>query len=619
MAAEIVDFTKNFPPVGEPDWRDAVLKTLKGVDFGRLVTEIGDSIAVEPLYARQPDAEALTMRPAGSPWTIVQRVDHPDPDHAAAQALTDIDGGAGALEIVDAASPNAYGFGLNLTTDALGRVIRALPPGRIALRIAPGVACSGLADQVAAVITDTGLDMAQTTGSLGLDPIGGAAAVGETPADWQAPDGRLADLAAGALASGLPWRLFEADGRPYAAAGASAATELAAILATGIHYLRVLDHAGADGADLGAAIGLSAIADADQFLTLAKFRALRGLWRRVLDASGLDADNIYLHGQSSWRMMTRTDPHVNILRTTVAAFAAGLGGADSVTALPYTQAIGLPDGHARRIARNMQVILLEESNLHRVTDAGAGSGYVESLTREISERAWALLRKIEGRGGIVQALQDGYVQSLVGKNRDREDAEIAKRKHRLTGTSAFPNIDEAPASVLIPVDDRAGSDNADTAITPIRPQRMSAPFETLRDAARSLPGADGSGPTVFLANLGHLSDFTARASWAKNFFEIGGLAAPSNDGFQGLDALAAGFAASGARIAVLCGTDQAYDDQAKTAAASLTQAGAELVAMAGRPGDNAEALRAAGIDLFIYEGCDALDSLRLVHDCLAGR
>ncbi len=216
-------------------------------------------------------------------------------------------------------------------------------------------------------------------------------------------------------AQGFAGPFIAADGRIVHAAGGSPAQELAFALSSALAYFRALEAGGIALEQARAAISFRLAADADEFLSLAKFRALRLLWARIEEACGLAPKAARLHAASAWRMMSARDPYVNVLRGAMAAFSAGLGGADSVSVLPFTQAIGLPDSFARRLARNAQVILLEESNLGFVADPAAGAGAFEALTQALCETAWGLLQNLEARGGIVAALERGEFQAEVAK------------------------------------------------------------------------------------------------------------------------------------------------------------------------------------------------------------
>ena len=315
--------------------------------------------------------------------------------------------------------------------------------------------------------------------------------------------------------------------------------------------------------------------------------------------------------------MTRRDPYVNMLRTTIAVTAAGLGGADSIVALPHTAALGLPDAFARRVARNTQLILLEESNLAKVTDPAAGSGAIEDLTDKLCAAAWAQFQEIEKAGGAWAALERGHIQNSVAAVRAERQKAAARRKDALTGTSDFPNLHEQIAAVLdvAPVVTPKESAAAVT-VEPLPRIRLAEPFERLRDASDRVLAKTGSRPKMFLANLGKLSDFTARAMFAKNFYEAGGIEALSNDGFKDQAEMIAAFKASGAKLACLCSSDKVYETQAAEAARALIEAGA-TVHLAGRPGDNETKWRQAGVKSFVFMGCDVVSTLQAAHDILA--
>jgi methylmalonyl-CoA mutase len=384
------------------------------------------------------------------------------------------------------------------------------------------------------------------------------------------------------------------------AAGGSPAQELAFALASGVAALRALEAGGFTLEAARNAIDFRLAADADEFLTLAKFRALRRLWAAIERACGLEAQPIRVHGETAWRMLTRRDPWVNILRETVAVFSAGLGGADTITVLPFTQALGLPDAFARRIARNTQLVLLEESHLGKVADPAAGSGGVEALTDALVERGYALFQEIEKAGGLSKSLESGAFQADVAKTAGERAKNLARRKEPLTGASEFPDINEKPVSVLLPAP--AAEPLPARALAP---HRLSEAFEALRDQAQ----AAGKPPAIFLANLGPVAAFTARATFAKNFFEAGGVEALGNDGFPDLAALIESYKASGAKLAVLCSSDAIYGEQGVEAARALAAAGAHLY-LAGRPGELEAPLREAGVRDFVFVGGDLLAQLR---------
>ena len=348
---------------------------------------------------------------------------------------------------------------------------------------------------------------------------------------------------------------------------------------------------------------------------MAKFRALRLLWARVEESCGLTPKPVFIAAETSWRMLTQRDPYVNMLRATIATFSAGLGGADSIAVLPHTLALGLPDPFARRAARNTQLVLLEESNLAKVADPAAGSGGIEALTRELCEAAWDIFQEIEKAGGVFAALEQNLIQRKAAATRAVREGNIARRKEVLTGASEFPNLHETPVAVLDakPVGPRAMTIRKIT-FDALAPMRLAAPFEELRDKSDEILQATGARPKVFLACLGTPADFTARATFAKSFFETGGIEAvegphrPASG--QSREQFAAAFKTSGAALACLCSSDKVYADQALGAAKELQAAGAKHIYLAGRPAELEAALRAAGVGDFIFAGGDAVATLQ---------
>ncbi|GJD91192.1 Methylmalonyl-CoA mutase small subunit [Methylobacterium hispanicum] len=599
-----------FEPATRERWLGLVAGVLKGADFEkRLVSKTADGLRIEPLY----DPAEPTPQPVRTPgpWRVVQRMDHPDVAAANRQALADLEGGADALALVFAAAPTARGYGLSATdVDALDAALQGVMLPLIALRLEAGGQALEAAGLIKALAERRGEDLAGLDLDLGIDPVGKLAATGSLGAVWSDIVPKLGATLRDFDAAGFRGRALLADGRPYHEGGAGEVDELAAVLATAVTYLRALEAEGHPLERARDAVGVLLAADADEFLGLAKFRAMRRLWARVEQACGLDPKPLRLHAETAWRMMTRRDPFVNILRTTLATAAAGLGGADGVAALPYTQALGLPDAFARRVARNSQIVLLEESGLARVSDPAAGAGGFEALTAELTERAWEAFQTIEREGGIVASLSVGKLQRRIEAVRETRARNVATRREPLTGATEFPHLSEKPVAVLdvAPVPAPAASEfgtGAAVACDPLPSGRLAEPFEALRDASDAVLAKTGARPAVFLANLGPLSAFNTRATFAANAFAAGGIEALSNEGFADEAALAAGFRASGARIACLCSSDAVYAERAVAAARALKEAGAGTVYLAGKPADP-DALKAAGVDGFLQAGGDLL-------------
>jgi methylmalonyl-CoA mutase len=614
-ATDDLPLAADFQPATYDDWRKLVDGVLKGAPFEKLVGKTYDGLKIEPIYPRAQGAAPVASRAAAMPWGIMQRIDHPDAAMACAQAEHDLENGASGLTLVFAGANGAHGFGLEPTAGTIEKILDGMfmDPG-ISIELQIGPQSRMAATYVAEYLKRKRVVLGACDIRFGLDPIGACAVWGSSPYAWAeivpAFTGAIKDLAA----KGFEGPFAAADGRVIHDAGGSEVQELAFVLATGVAYLRAIEGAGVALEDAQNMIYARLSADADQFLTMAKFRALRLLWARVEQACGLTPKPLFVAAETAWRMLTQRDPYVNMLRATMATFSAGLGGANVITVLPHTLALGLPDPFARRVARNTQLVLLEESNLAKVSDPAAGSGGIEALTRELCEAAWSLFQKIEKAGGAFAALEQNLIQSKVAATRTAREQNIAKRKEVLTGATEFPNLHEAQVAVLDakPVV-LAPYGEAKFKFDALPPMRLAAPFEALRDRSDQILKDEGARPKIFLANLGSPADFTARATFAKSFFETGGIEAVDSEGFADPAVLAAAFKASGAALACLCSSDKVYAAQAASAANALQAAGARHIYLAGRGGEQEAALRTAGVNDFVYAGADALAMLQRAY------
>jgi methylmalonyl-CoA mutase len=614
---EDLPLAAEFPPTSQAEWRKLVEAALKGASFEkRLTSQTYDGLRIEPLYPRAVGARPVAGRTPGAVWTLMQRVDHPDPATANAQALQDLENGASGLTLVMAGSVNANGYGLDASPATLARVLGGIALDAITIDFNLSPQTRNAVQHFAALVKTRKIAPAAVDMRASINPIGGLAATGQSPLAWSKLSQGFTGLVRELADQGFRGPFAVADGRIVHNAGGSEAQELSFAIASAVEYLRALE---ASGVALDAARGMIYFrmsADADEFLTIAKFRSLRKLWARVEAACGLAPKPATVAAETAWRMMTQRDPYVNLLRMTIAVTAAGVGGADSITVLPHTAALGLPDAFARRVARNTQLILLEESNLAKVSDPAAGSGAIEDLTDKLCAAAWAQFQEIENAGGAWAALERGLVQKNVAAVRAERQKAAARRKDALTGTSDFPDLHEKSATVLdvAPVEPPKEA-AATVTIEPLPRIRLAEPFEALRDKSDQILAKTGTRPKVFLATLGKLSEFTARAMYAKNFYEAGGIEALSNDGFKDQAAMIAAFKASGAKLACLCSSDAVYAAQAAAAAQALTVAGA-TVHLAGRPGEHEAQWREAGVKTFIFMGCDVVSTLQAAHGIL---
>ena len=404
-----VPFASEFPAASYAQWRALAEKAMPHAMF--------ETPSGVPLYQKALNPPSLL---GGSPgWAVVQRVDAPDPINANALALADLENGANGLVLLGAETIGARGFGLpSFSAEILSRVLDGVFLDLITLRLDAGPAAAQAAMALRDYAMQRGLPPEGLGIDFGIDPVGVMAWTGAG-----AVDGHALEIAATLATTWTGSRTCLADGRPYHEAGAPPARELACVVATALFYLRALEKAGIVPDKARRSLSFLLVTDADVFLTLTKFRALRFIWARVEEACGLSPLPIRLHAETSWRMMTRQKPESNIIRATLAAFAAGVGGADTITILPHTLTLGLPDLLARRTARNTQLILQAEAGLARVADPAAGSGAFEDLTQSLCAQAWEIFQSIEKSGGMPEALRTGMIRDgSVGLKQQLADA-----------------------------------------------------------------------------------------------------------------------------------------------------------------------------------------------------
>jgi len=600
---------RDFPAADKAAWQALVEKALKGAALSSLESKSYDDIVIEPLYGPATGADVIPGRAPGTPWEVMQRIDIADGKTANSQILEDLNNGANSLALVFQGSVGDYGYGLPPSEVMLKDAFKDVHlDWGIAVELQLGPLCKDAALMLANMVHMIDIPPSDVNIRFGFDPIGVLAANGWNNIVWPDMAPVFASLLMELKSQGFAGPFAVGDGRPVHAAGGSEAQELAFALSTALAYVRAAHDGGVPLDDARRLIFFRLAADQNQFLTTAKFRALRKLWSRVEEACGLEPEPTFVTAETAWRMMTKRDPHGNIVRGTIAALAAAVGGANAVTVLPYSAAVGLPDAFARRVARNTQTILLEESNLYRVADPAAGSGAIEALTQEICLAAWSLFQNIENAGGPAEALHAGLIQRDIANTRTAREAAVAKRKDSLVGTSDFPDLAEEPIAVLEA--ERSVACEAEQTAEPLARMRLAEPFEALRDQSDAYRAKTDARPKIFLACLGRPADFNARASFAKSLFEAGGIEAVTAQAAQSPDEMLKAFKASGTSLACLCSSDKVYASDGADAAKVLKDAGAKHVYLAGKPRDLEAALKSAGVESFVSAGADALETLR---------
>jgi methylmalonyl-CoA mutase len=668
-----------FPPVTKADWIAKVEADLKGQPFAKLRSTIAGGLVREPLYTAE---DVTDVQPAGLPglypfvrgaspvggWKLQQVYDDPRPRVCKEQIRRDLERGAEGLWLRLGPRRGCRVLTIAELDDLLGAVDLARSPvgldgGADALAVAAGFLAVARRRDVA---------HEALSGSLGFDPIALLAGEGRIEGGLAARFAELQDLASWCATHAPRLRAAHVDGAPYARGGASAMQEVSYTIATGIEYLRRLGDAGLAIDEAARQIGFSYDVSGDFFLQVAKLRAARGLWAKVVVQAGGEpaAAGMQMHCTTSRFTKTKRDPWVNMLRATAECAAAVLGGAQTIATLPFDCIIGPPSELAQRVARNTQIVLREESHLDAVADPAGGSWFVERLTEELARAAWEEVRSIEAAGGIVKALGSGRIVDGIGEVARTRHREVATRKAPIVGVSDFPNLHEPrverePASSeevrrqvessLNSLDPSAHRENLlslarlvkdeqrnlgalceacitaatggadiysmatvlqhgqpDFHLEPIASWRASEPWEKLRERADRA----SERPRAFLANWGPPASHNARSTWARNLLAAAGIESLGNDGFGDIAALARAWKESSTPIAIICGSDRDYEAMLDEAVAALKAAGCPLLLVAGRPGEREALLREAGVSDFVFVGADVLDVMTRTLDSI---
>ena len=691
-------------------WRKAAEDSLAGAPFDKkLVTRTPEGIDLQPIYTRE-DAESLTAkeampgiapylrgsnalgaRPNG--WLIAQELPYGKPDLFNQALIQDLNRGQNCVNLLFdvatrlgldpdmALAGEVGGCGLSLATlDDVGRALRGVDLSAVPVHAPAGISALSITALLVAWLAEQGKKPQALHGAILSDPLTDWLGLGSLPVSLAATLDEMAELTAWAEAAKVPIRTIGIQAGLWADAGGTAVHELAFGLSTGIDYLRELSHRHVPVDVSGRRAVMTFSLGSHFFMEIAKLRASRLLWARAVGAAGggAEAQRLQVHGRTSMWNKTVLDPHVNLLRATTEAFAGVMGGCASLHVGAFDECFRVPDDFSRRLARNIQIILAEECLLGQVVDPVGGSWYVETLTRQLAERAWALFQEVERAGGMAAALAKGMPQEAVAKSARERVAAVESRRDGVIGTNLHPNLKERPESFeaqdyaalavsrarqIIDYRTSPGVERGEevlsrlasllgshapgrmdllvsafahgatlgevnrvlragraegTLVTKVRIQRRSASFEALRRRAASHKERTGSLPKVFLANMGPRKQFAARADFSAGFFAAGGFEAITNKGFETPQEAAAAAIASGAPVVVICSTDETYPSLVPPLAQALKAAPHRpKVILAGLPTAQVEALRAAGIDEFIHLRANCAQVLSKLQDELA--
>lgn len=660
-------------------WRATVEAELKGVPFEKkLVTRTPEGVALQPLYTRRDLAEVPHLharpgeapylrgvRPLGytaAPWEIAQQIAAASAADFNAALKDALMHGQNAVVLApdaatraghdpdEAPAASVGDSGLSLASvEDFAAALDGVDLTAVPLHLATGADALPLASLLLEYTRRQGTGWSKLTGSITADPIGEWAVTGRLPASLETLYASLAGWTGWAETYLPTLKTIGVDVSPWGDAGGTAVQELALALATAAEYLRALNQRGVAVATAAARIDFRFAIGPQFFTEIAKFRAFRLLWTRVVAAFGaapeVAAQATVRASTGRWDQ-TLLDPHVNLLRVTTEALSAVLGGCDGLHIAPFDEVTGATTEFSRRIARNVHALLAEEFGFAAVADPAGGSWYVEKLTDELARKAWTQFQALEARGGLVATLRAGYPQQLVEKAAAEKGNAVAKRRLGLVGTNLFPNLKETPLTAAAGAVDeffaqrsreiagrRSGTPawperstpalvaaregatlgqlsrlahtgaTPEELISPLTPQRAAEDFEELRATAKAFAERTGARPRVFLAKMGPPLQHKARADFSAGFFAVGGFEMLAKKAFDTPEAAAEAAVGSGALVAVLCSTDDTYPALVPVFAKAVKAANPKItVVLAGLPAEPAvvEAYREAGVDEFIH-------------------
>jgi methylmalonyl-CoA mutase len=682
-----VPFDEFTPPTFD-EWKEACIKLLKGAPFEKkMYTKTYEGITFEPMYFRNTTDEILPKdaypgmadflrgsRPNGyieKPWGIAQACDESLPSENNELLKEEAKKGSTIYQIrldkaslanEDARETSEIGAeGCSITTlDDMHTVLEGLALDKQPIYLYAGASSLPMLALVVAAVRANGQDVKKLKGHIGADPIGELIAQGKTLAPLDQLYDEMAIAAKWAVANAPQLRTVMVRSDAVSRGGANDVQEIADTLATAVTYLRAMMDRGMSIDEAASQIMFTFSMGANFFLQIAKLRAVRPIWAQIIKAFGgsEESQRIHVHGRPALFFKTVYDPYVNMLRNTSEIFSGVVGGIDSYENSPFDEPIRKGDVFSRRIARNVQVMLQEEFGLMQPIDPAGGSWAVETLTKQIKEKIWAEFQAVEGKGGIVKALEEGYVQDGIAKVLADRFKSSELRRDRIVGNNMYPNMTEklldprtenqaelkkaraaAIDAYLADIDEKHKADclaslksaSADAkmeaaihaaasgatiaelrgalqtgaaaeTIKAIEPHRWSERFEALRKRTEDYRDAhDGDNVKIFLANMGPIPQHKARADFTTGFLQVGAFEVLGNNGFQTTDEAAAAAKESGADACVICSTDKTYPEIVPELAPKLKAAlpNATVYLAGAAPADLEPAYREAGVDEFI--------------------
>ncbi|MFH1936948.1 MAG: methylmalonyl-CoA mutase family protein [Bacteroidota bacterium] len=607
---------QEFPPVMTGEWEEKIKNDLKGDNYARkLIWNTPEGFPVKPYY-RSEDLEGLEylknlpgefpyirgFRQGGNDWIIRQDILSGQVDEANKSALDAIKNGA-----------QAIGFNAReiITHSQMQAILNGIDLEQIAVHFFRSRSYPLTAELLLYEIERQGIDQQWVTGSINFDPVSYLLVHGDIYLS-QDNDLEETEYLVKTLQKKLPqFRVINVNGYRFQDAGSTLVQELAFTLASGNEYLAGLTERGFPPDSVASRITFTFAISSSYFLEIAKLRAARLLWSKIVDQyhpANLGSCRMNIHCVTARWNKTIVDPFVNMLRTTTEGMSAALGNTDSLSLLPFDIAYKTPEPFAERIARNQQMILKEESSIHKVVDPAAGAYFIENMTDSIALHAWNLFKEVEERGGMVESVKQEYIQDAVTASRRQKEMDFAQRKLLLLGTNQYPNLSDKILDRISTKDTR--EDGSPSTYKKMLPFRAAEPFEKLKFATERHLASGQKEPTVFLFTMGNLAMLRARAGFATNFFGCAGFRIIDNPGFGSVDQGVQEALASSADIIVICSSDDEYRKIVPDITCKLKeQRPSLLVVVAGFPEGIAEELQKAGVDGFIHVKSNLLEEL----------
>ena len=603
-----------FSPVTSTQWKKKIIGDLKGKPYEKLITRLDEGFEVQPFYQKEslkpfaflnglpgrfPFVRGKEPR-GGSRWLVNQVFKVKDVADTNREAVNAVANGADALTFV-------FDAALQPEEKNLQPLLQNVNPEAVAFHFRGTRSFEWLKN-----LQKIFPDKEKITGSVENDPL--SVLILQGVYDEKEPFRQMAEkVRAAAVFPAV--KSITVDGTVFHNAGGTTVSETACTLAVGSAYLQQLTDRGLDAGMLAGKMLFRMATGSDYFMEIAKYRAFRFLWAQILKAFGVDEEKAVttLFAESSYRNKSVYDPYVNMLRTTTETMSAILGGVDAVTVLPFDAPFERPTEMARRIARNQQLILKEESYFDKVGDPAAGSYYIENLTASLIEKSWDLFLETDRQGGFIRAFEKGFVQDRIEKEARKKDEDIAQRKVSVLGVNEFPNVTEKGNTEWNTEIFEPEPVPKNTPVKPLRPYRAAAPFEKLRYAVDRYSQTHPR-PRVWLLTLGDLALRRARAQFAENFFGCAGYEVMDNPGFPSAGEGIAAARKEKPEIVVLCADDKTYEKAAFTVLEALKKK--TVVVLAGYPQPLADRLKSAGMEHFIHVRSNLLKELQKFNKIL---